>query len=113
MLLTKNNIYIDGKLSNKTDIVEIPNPKPNSNLLGLKLWLTVYNLAKKNPDSSYQAWLEKKPNRKKRLHKILSKKQTQRLGESFLVSGWSNFFKEIGEKPQLIDDAKLTPPKNV
>ncbi|WP_308224945.1 hypothetical protein [Flavobacterium sp. J372] len=34
---------------------------PNSNILGYRLRLHLYNLAKPNADSSYRAWLDRKP----------------------------------------------------
>lgn len=106
-LLGANKVFVDGKQNSIEEVNEIPNPKPNGKVLGFRFWLAVHNLSKKNPDSTYQIWLNRKSGRKKFLEFILSKKQTQRLGESFVVSGWSNFLKEIGEKPSLLDSAKI------
>ena len=69
--------------------------KPNSKFFGFPLRLSLYNLAKKNPDSSYSNWLNRKPNRKENLARLLSAKQVDRLGKSFFVSGFSNFLKKI------------------
>jgi outer membrane protein assembly factor BamA len=63
-------------------------------------------LANPNPDSTYQAWLHKKDKREQRLINWLSKKQVHRLGESFLVKGASEWLKNIGEPPAVIDEAK-------
>ena len=38
--------------------------KPNSKLIGFKPRLQLYNLSRKNPDSTYQAWLTKTQKRK-------------------------------------------------
>jgi hypothetical protein len=65
--------------------------------------LNLYNLAKQNPDSSFQNWLYKKEKRKERLVKLLSEKQVGRLGESFMVKGMSVWLKNIGEAPTIID----------
>jgi len=46
---------------------------------------------------------EKNPKRHARLAKLLSEKQVQRLGKSFLVSGWSNFLMKTGEAPVIFD----------
>ena len=81
--------------------------KPNSKLLGFKPRLQLYNLSKRNADSSYNAWLQKKPKRIERMTKLYSKKQVKRLGKSFLVSGYSNFFKEIGEAPSILDTSRV------
>src|SRR5690606_25893027 len=80
--------------------------KPNSSLLGYPLRLNLYNLANKNPDSSYQAWLHKREKREQRLINLLSKKQVERLGKSFIVSGASAWLKNIGEPPAIIDTVK-------
>lgn len=102
-LLTKNEIYINDKIIKEERINNLVLQQPNNNFLAFPLRLSLYNLAKKNPDSSYQAWLNKKPNRKNRLTKLLSEKQIKRLGESFFVSGFSNFLKKTGEPPVIID----------
>lgn len=106
LLLTKNTIYADGKEVRDDAIESLIVQEPNSTLLGYPLRLNLYNLAKKNPDSSYQAWLHKKANREDRLVRLLSKKQVDRLGESFLVSGLSEWLKKIGEAPAIIDTAQ-------
>ena len=77
--------------------------KPNSSILGYRLRLNLFNLAKKNADTSYAKWLNKKPNRHSNLAKLLSEKQVERLGKSFIVSGWSNFLMKTGEAPVIFD----------
>src|SRR5690606_26614461 len=106
LLLTKNAIYADSTKVNDEDIHSLIFQKPNSTLLGYPLRLNLYNLAKKNPDSSYQAWLHRKEKREQRLINLLSKKQVERLGESFIVSGASAWLKNIGEPPAVIDTFK-------
>lgn len=105
-LLTKNTIYVDSAKVNSDRIKNLISQKPNTNVLGYPLRLNLYNLAKDNPDSLYQDWLQKKPKRQKRLNSLLSKKQTNRLGESFAVKGFSNFLKSVGEPPATIDTTK-------
>lgn len=106
LLLTKNLIYADSVKVTDEDIHSLIFQKPNSTLLGYPLRLNLYNLAKKNPDSSYQVWLHKKEKREQRLINILSKKQVERLGESFLVKGASVWLKNIGEPPTIIDTSR-------
>ncbi len=103
LLLSKNTIYADGEKVNDEDILSLVIHPPNSSLLGYPLRLNLYNLAKQNPDSSFQNWLHKKEKRKERLVKLLSRKQVDRLGESFLVKGMSEWLKKIGEPPTIID----------
>lgn len=106
LLLTRNTIYTDGERVASEDVQSLVIQKPNSTLLGYPLKLQLYNLAKENPDSSYQAWLYRKPKRVERLVNLLSAKQVERLGESFLVKGYSEWLKSIGEAPVVIDTSK-------
>jgi len=102
-LIKRNTIWADSIKVVSEDIEGLIIQEPNSDLLGYPLRLNLYNLAKSNPDSSYQNWLHKKPNREQRLNKFLSKKQVSRLGESFLVKGLSEWLKKIGEAPAILD----------
>lgn len=106
VLLTKNTILADGEKVVDEDIESLIIQKPNSSMLGYPLRLQLYNLAKKDPDSSYLAWLHRKDKREERLSKLLSRKQVERLGESFFVKGYSEWLKNIGEAPVLIDTSK-------
>ena len=111
MLIDDNEIIVNDKSTNSEDLHNQLYQKPNSKLLGFKPRLQIYNLSKKNADSSYNAWLLKKPNRISRMTKLYSKKQVDRLGKSFFVSGYSNFFKEIGEAPSVLDTSRVTKSK--
>ena len=105
-LVVKNSIYADSIKINNEELQSLIYQKPNSTVLGYPLRLNLYNLAKENPDSSFNAWLYKKENRKKRLTKLLSAKQVERLGESFLVSGLSYWLEDIGEAPTVLDTTR-------
>ncbi|WP_317171115.1 BamA/TamA family outer membrane protein [Croceivirga sp. JEA036] len=105
-LLTENKILIDSLPEKRAIIQNLISQKPNTNILGYNLRLNLYNLAKENTDSTYQAWLDKKPKRRERLTKILSAKQVERLGESFVIKGFNEFLKNAGEPPVIIDTAK-------
>jgi len=103
LLIKRNTIWADSvKISNEA-IQGLIIQEPNSDLLGYPLRLNLYNLAKPNPDSSYQNWLLKKPKRKQRLTNFLSEKQVSRLGQSFMVKGLSEWLKKIGEAPAVLD----------
>ena len=108
LLLSKNNIFEDQQKISNQDIESLIIQKPNSTLLGYPLRLNLYNLAKVNPDSSYNEWLARKDKREQRLSGILSKKQVGRLGESFLVKGYSEWFKRIGEAPEIVDTVRAS-----
>lgn len=102
-LLHENKILVNGKVNTSEEVENQLYQRPNSRLLGFKSRLQIYNLTKKNADSSYNAWLLKTPNRKKKLVKLLSEKQVEQLGKTFIVSGYNNLFKKIGEPPAIFD----------
>ncbi|MEH6760995.1 MAG: BamA/TamA family outer membrane protein [Maribacter arcticus] len=105
-LVVKNSIYADSVKINNEELQSLIYQKPNSTVLGYPLRLNLYNLAKENPDSLFNAWLYRKENRKKRLTNLLSAKQVERLGESFLVTGLSNWLEDIGEVPAILDTTR-------
>ena len=105
-LLTKNEIFVNDELNKEERINNLVVQQPNTKFLNYPFGLTLYNTARPNPDSSYQVWLNKKPNRIKRLNRLLSPKQVERLGKSFFVSGIHRFMKETGEAPVIIDERK-------
>lgn len=113
-LLTKNTLLVNEKTIKDERIESLLSQKPNSKLplIGFPLRLSMYNLAKDKPDSLYYAWLERKPNRRENLAKFLSNKQVDRLSESFVVSGFSNFLKRTGEAPVIIDDKRIQSSRN-
>ncbi|WP_378182942.1 BamA/TamA family outer membrane protein [Aquimarina sp. SS2-1] len=103
-LLTKNEIFVDSTKTNDTKLYNQLYQKPNSKLAWTPFRLHIYNLAKINPDSSYQNWLYKKPNREKKLTNLLSKKQVYRLGAGY--AGINNWLKKTGEAPVIVDESK-------
>ncbi|MEP6929899.1 MAG: BamA/TamA family outer membrane protein [Flavobacterium sp.] len=105
-LLTKNNILVNGKSTNDETASNQMYQKPNGTLLGYKLRLNLYNLANLNPDSTYQAKFKNNPGLYERQAKILSAKQVDRLGQSFLYKGIHEFLKNTGEPPVIIDTTK-------
>jgi outer membrane protein assembly factor BamA len=102
-LLTKNEILVNGKKEKDENVVSRLYLKPNSSFFGYRLRLNLFNLAKKNPDSSYKAKFIKNPEKYKRKAKWLSKKQVDRLGKSFWYAGIHNLLKKTGEAPVIID----------
>lgn len=105
-LLVKNNILVNGKSTNDEIASNQMYQKPNGTLLGYKLRLNMYNLANLNPDSTYQAKFKNNPGLYERQAKVLSAKQVDRLGQSFLYKGIHEFLKNTGEPPVIIDTAK-------
>lgn len=102
-LLMENKILVNNKTENSEAITTQLYQQPNSNILGYRLRLHLYNMAKVNPDSSYQAWLDKHPKNERFLTNLLSAKQVDRLGTSFFVSGLGRTLKDLGEAPVIYD----------
>ncbi len=106
LLLTNNQLVIDGEESNNEDAFSLISQKPNPRIpiLGIPLGLHIYNLAEKNPDSTFQEWLHRKPNREKRLNNWLSRKQVIALDSSKVR--FNNWLKRTGNPPVIIDESK-------
>jgi len=104
LLLTKNEILVNGKKESNEDVTNQLYQKPNSSLLGYRFRLNIYNLAATNPDSIYKSKFIKNPEKYTQLSKWLSKKQVDRLGNSFYYSGIHSFLKKTGEAPVILDE---------
>jgi len=102
-LLKKNEITVNGEEKKDDEHKAQLYQLPNTDVLGWHIRLSIYNLANPDADSSYQAWLGRNPGWHRFLTKTLSEKQVQRLGNSFFVSGFSNFAKKTGEPPVIVD----------
>jgi outer membrane protein assembly factor BamA len=106
-LLTKNQIVVNGKVTNEENAYNQLYQKPNSTLLlGYPLRLNLYNLANLEPDSTYHAKFTNNPGKYERKAKWLSAKQVDRLGKSFWYHGIHDFLKKVGEPPVIIDSSK-------
>ncbi|MBP6758016.1 MAG: BamA/TamA family outer membrane protein [Flavobacterium sp.] len=106
LLLTKNEVLVNDKATKEEDITNQLYQKPNSSILGYRLRLNLFNIAKPNPDSSYQAKFTNHPGKYERMSKWLSAKQVDRLGQSFWYKGFHDFLKKTGEAPVIIDTAR-------
>jgi len=105
-LLTKNEILANGKKVKDDDVINQLYQKPNSSILGYRLRLNLFNLAKPNPDSSYQAKFTNNPGKYEKQSKLLSAKQVDRLGQSFWYKGIHQFLKKTGEAPVIVDTVR-------
>ncbi len=105
-LLTKNTITVDSIREKKDEIEELIYQKPNTRILGLPVGLFIYNWAKPNHDSIYKADLLSKPKKLNRQVHLLSAKQVQRKGKSFLYSGIHNFLEKTGEAPVILQNGR-------
>ncbi len=97
---------VDGEKEGEEAVSNQLYQRPNAALLGYKLRLNLFNLAKPNPDSSYKAKFVNDPGKLRRQSAWLSEKQVKRKGESFLYSGIHTFLKKTGEAPVILDEAR-------
>lgn len=112
-LLMDNTILENGKKISKEEVIAQLYQHPNSTfpMTNMRLRLYLYNLAKPNADSLYQIWLKENPGKEKVMESVLSKKQVDRLGESFIISGINNFLLKTGEAPALYDSLRTNKSK--
>ena len=103
LLLTKTKITVDGETDTSDEIDDLLYQHPNTQLLGIPIGLHIFNLAKPKHDSIYKADLINNPKKLKRQVALLSAKQVQRKGKSFLYSGIHNFLEKTGEAPVIVD----------
>lgn len=111
-LLERNEITVNGEKKDDDQHYAQLYQQENTNIGGFHLRLHLFNLATPNPDSSYHAWLDRKPGRHEFYTKMLSEKQVNRLGKSFVVSGISNFLKKTGEPPVISDLTRIKKSRN-
>lgn len=102
-LLTKSEILVNNKKVNTEEITALTYQKPNTSILGFHLRLHLYNMANLKHDSIYKAKFVKNPKKYKRMSKLLSAKQVNRLGHSFWYEGIHEFLKNTGEAPVILD----------
>ncbi len=104
-LLIKNEISIDSLENKESNIKSLLYQHPNKRFLTIPISLYIYNLANPKPDSTFQKWLYKKPNREKRMINFYSKKQVDRIEGSYV--GFNKWIQKVGNKPVIIEDQKL------
>ncbi|MEZ4818262.1 MAG: BamA/TamA family outer membrane protein [Flavobacteriaceae bacterium] len=106
LLLEENLVEIDGEKSKDAEVYSLISQKPNPRIpvLGIPFSLHVYNLAEPKPDSTFQAWLKRKPNREKRLNNFLSQKQVLALDSSKIK--FNEWLKRNGTAPVIIEEKK-------
>lgn len=105
-LLVKNEIIQNGKITKDQTIYDQLYQQPNSDILGYRMQLNIYNLANPNPDSTFNLKYLNKQKKYDREVRWLSAKQVERLRKSFWYHGIHQFLKETGEAPVIVDTLK-------
>ena len=102
-IVRNNNLFINNELTAKDTINSLFIQKKNSTFIGIPIGALIYSSSKKNTDSIFENWINKKKKRTK-LNKIFSEKQVNQLKEyhkSFNLWKMNN-----GEKIEIIDSSK-------
>lgn len=101
-LLVKNAVLVDSAKSSDDRLESLLLQKPNNKLLGIPLGLHLYNLARPHRDSIYLKWMQEHPEQLARRNKLLSEKQTLKLGNELV--NFNNWLKRTGEEPSLVSN---------
>ncbi len=102
-VLTENIIKINDTIIKRNPIKVLIQPSsPTNKIFGYPLGLYIHNLANDNPDENFESWLYKKPNRYRRLSKLLSEKQINQLKK--YNNSFNGFLKNLGQDPIKVTD---------
>ena len=106
LILVDNIFEVNDSIIKKDPVKLLIQPvSPNNKVFGFPLGLYIYNLASENPDEKFEEWLYNKPNRNKRLSKLLSNKQITQLKQ--YNKSFSDFLKNLGQKPTKISETNV------
>jgi len=104
-LLTKNNIIVDDKKTSNPEIISYLRQTPNTKVLGIPFSLHIYNFADHNYKNTFKNWLEKNPNKEKKLVNIFSIKQVKAIEKSY--KGINSWIIKSGNPPIISDSLKI------
>ena len=104
LILRSNEIFVNGSKVKTDSLSPLITQKKNNYIIGYPLAGKLYQSSKKNSDSIFNEWINKRVNRNKRLNSILSKKQVIQLNSYF--KNFNIWKKKNGEKLEIIDSVK-------
>ena len=102
-IIRNNNLFINNELTVKDTLSSLFLQNKNSTFIGIPIGAMIYSASKKNTDSIFDYWLNKKK-KKNKLNKILSLKQINQLREYH--RSFNKWKKNNGEKIEIIDSTK-------
>ena len=101
LLLDQNQFYYNGNRTFADSIQALVPQQPNKKILGIPLRLLIYQSANDSAAVDFDNWLQKRPNRRKRMQAIWSQKQIDQM-RSYRVQ-LQDWKKRSGEPPSLVD----------
>ncbi len=102
-LLNNNKLFVNDQLVAKDTLSGLFLQNKNSTFIGIPIGALIYSTSKKNTDSIFNNWINKK-NKRKRLTKIFSEKQVDQLKNYY--RNFNEWKKNNGEKIEIIDSSK-------
>ena len=102
-IIRNNNLFINNELTVKDTLSSLFLQNKNSTFIGIPIGAMIYSASKKNTDSIFDYWLNKR-NKKNKLSKILSSKQINQLREYHRI--FNKWKQSNGEKIEIIDSTK-------
>lgn len=100
VLLHKNDVKVNDEAA-VDSVKNIIQPKPNKRFLGIPFGLLLYQSANDSAGVDFEKWLNKNPNRKKRMESIWSAKQVAKIKD--YKTGFQQWKKRTGEPPVFTD----------
>ena len=104
IILKSNDIFINGKLISKDSLNPLITQNKNNYLFGIPLSALLYESSKKNSDTIFNKWINKKSKRNERITKVFSNKQVVQIKK--YIEDFNNWKKRNGEELQIIDSTK-------
>ncbi len=104
LILRSNEININGEKLKRDSLKPLLVQNRNIYFLGFPISASLYESAKKNPDSIFKKWIKKTKNREENLSKIFSKKQILQIKK--YIENLNNWKKRNGEELEIIDSVK-------
>ena len=108
-ILLENKLIVNGEEKKRDFANQLIFPKKQKQLFISKIKFQLNNWVKETPEDNFDNWINKKPNRKKRLNKLLSSKQVEQLKKYYLK--YNAWLSKNGDPPTLVDSTEIS--KNI
>ena len=108
-ILLDNKLIVNGEEKKRDFANQLIFPKKQKQLFISKIKFQLNNWVKESPEDNFDNWINKKPNRKKRLNKLLSSKQVEQLKKYYLK--YNAWLSKNGDPPTLVDSTEIS--KNI
>ena len=105
-ILLDNKLIVNGEEKKRDFANQLIFPKKQKQLFISKIKFQLNNWVKETPEDNFDNWINKKPNRKRRLHKLLSSKQVEQLKKYYLK--YNAWLSKNGDFPTLVDSIEIS-----